>query len=47
MAIVVAVDRDDAAEYQEIRDRTTEAGPESIPRTGLGIRTGVTQEPVS
>ena len=47
VAIVVAVDGDDAAEDEEVRNRTTEARPESVPGTGLGIRTGVTQEPVS
>jgi hypothetical protein len=47
VAVVVAVDGDDAAEDEEVRNRTTETGPESIPSTRLGIRTGVTQEPVS
>jgi hypothetical protein len=46
VAIVVAVDGDDAAKDEEVRNRTTEAGPEPVPGSRLGIRTGVAQEPV-
>jgi hypothetical protein len=46
VAIVVTVDGDDAAEDQEVRNRTTKARPESIPSSRLGVRTRVAQEPV-
>jgi hypothetical protein len=47
VAIVVAVDGDDAAKDEKIRNRTTETRPEPVPSSCLGIRTCVTQEPMS
>jgi len=47
VTIVVAVDRDDAAKDEEVRNRTAKARPESIPGTRFGIGTGVAQEPMS
>src|SRR5271157_4559186 len=46
MTIVVAVDGDEAAQDQEVGNRTPEAGPEPVPGPGLGISTGVPQEPM-
>src|ERR1700677_4130075 len=45
MAIVVAVHGDEAAQDEEVRNRATEAGPESVPGSRLSIRTGVAQKP--
>jgi hypothetical protein len=47
VAIVVAVDGDDAAKDEKVRNRTTEPRPEPVPGSRLGIRTGVAQEPMS
>jgi hypothetical protein len=47
VAVVVSVDGDDAAQDQEVRDRATETGPESVPRSRFGVRSGVSEEPMS
>jgi hypothetical protein len=46
VAIVVAIDGDEAAQDEEVRNRATEAGPEPVPGSRLVIRTGVPQKPV-
>jgi len=46
MTIVVAIDGDETSEDEEVGNRATEAGPESIPSTRLGVGTGVAQKPV-
>jgi hypothetical protein len=43
----MAVDGDDAAQDEKIRNRTTETRPEPVPGSRLGIRTCVAQEPMS
>jgi hypothetical protein len=46
VAIVVSVDGDEAAKDEEVGNRATEARPESVPGSRLGIGTGVPQKPV-